>query len=121
LTQPGPEAAELSARALIRRHKLAAGAAFAVLVVTVAMLVAVVLAPRNGALGDSTSCTQWSSSSQDQMQAFANRYLGQHGNVTGQVAGAAGVVAAVNAGCMAAFSSDEEDNVTVLDAIEKRY
>jgi hypothetical protein len=111
----------MSVRALIRRHKLAAAAAFAVLVTTAAMLAVVVLAPRNGAVQDSTSCTQWSSSSQDQQQAFAIGYLGQHGNVAGRVPGAAGVEAAVNAGCMAAFSSDEEDTVTVLDAIEKRY
>jgi hypothetical protein len=117
----GLQDAELSMRALIRRHRLVAVGALGGLLLILALLVAVVLAPRNGAVVNSTSCTQWSSSSQNQQRSFAARYVREYGNVANQAAGVTGVEDAVNAGCMAAFSSDEEDTVSVLDAIEGRY
>ncbi len=121
LAQPGPEAADWTVRALVRRHKLAAAGAAATVLIIAAMFVAAVVVPRNGAVGYATSCLQWGSSSQAQQQAFAGLYLGQHGNMPHQAPGVAGVENAVNSGCLAAFNSDEEDSVTVLDAIEKRY
>jgi hypothetical protein len=121
LTQPGEESAELTVRALIRGHRAVAAGAAAIVLITAALFLAAVLAPRNGAVVDSTSCSQWGSSSQSQQQGYALRYLDQHGNVPHQAPGVAGVEDAVNAGCMAAYASDEEDSVTVLDAIQKRY
>jgi hypothetical protein len=117
----GADTVPWSMRALIARHKLPAAGVALVVLITVALFVVAVLGPRNGAVGDSASCTQWGSSSQSEQQAYAERYLGGHGNVPQQAPGVSGVEAAVNAGCMAAFANDEEDTVTVLDAIEKRY
>ena len=121
LAPSGLETADWTVRALVRRHKLAAAVAAAFILITAGTFVAAVIVPRNGAVGDSTSCLQWGSSSQTQQQAFGELYLARHGNVAQQVPGVAGVENAVDAGCLAAFSSDEEDSVTVLDAIEKRY
>ncbi len=121
LAEPGPEAEDWSTIALIRRHKLAAAGAAAMLLILVALLAAALAAPHNGAVSDSTSCSTWGSATQAQQQAFATHYLSQHGNLIGWGPGAAGVLAAVNGGCEAAFSTDVEDKITVLDAIEGRY
>jgi hypothetical protein len=110
-----------SLRAMIAGHKLVSATAAIVLLITLALFFVALLGPRAGRVDDSTSCSQWSSSNQAEQRSFAQRYLSAHGNVANQATGVAGVEAAVNNGCMAAFASDEEDRVTVLDAIEKRY
>lgn len=119
--QRGPATAEMTMRALIARHKLlAAGTAVAALIM-VALFLAAVLGPRGGIVRDSASCSQWSSSNQTEQQAYGQRYLSEDRTLPGGATGVPAVEAAVNAGCTAAFASDEEDSVTVLDAINKNY
>ncbi len=119
--QREPGTAQWNTRALIARHKVPAAGAAAVLLILLALSVSVLLGPHGGTVGDSTSCSQWGSSNQLQQQAYARLYLRQHGTLPNGATGVSGVEAAVNAGCMASFASDEEDNVTVLDAIQKNY
>jgi hypothetical protein len=89
------------------------------LLILIALFVVALVGPRGGAVSDSTSCTQWGSSNQSEQHAYGELYLREHGRRVASTV--SGVEAAINAGCMAAFASDEEDTVTVLDAIEKNY
>jgi hypothetical protein len=121
MTDASADTTEWTMRSLIARHRLAAAGAALVVLLMVGLFLGIVLGPRSGPVTDSTSCTQWSSSNQSEQQAYGERYLREYGKSPSGTNGVSGVEAALNAGCMAAYASDEEDTVTVLDAIEKRY
>jgi hypothetical protein len=121
VTNMPTDTAQWSTRALITRHKLAAAVAALLVALFVGLFLAIVLGPRGGTVTGSTSCTQWSSSNQSEQQAYSERYLSEHGHLPSGGTGVPAVEAAINAGCMAAYASDEEDAITVLDAIERRY
>ncbi len=121
MTQAGADTTQWTMRSLIARHRWAAAGVALVVLLMVGLFLGIVLGPRGGPVSDSTSCTQWSSSNQSEQQAYGRRYLREYGKAPRGRTGVSGVEAAVNAGCMAAYASDEEDTVTVLDAIVKNY
>lgn len=112
---------DLQLRRLIADHKWFALSALAVLVILVVMFLVAVLGPKAGAVTDSTACSQWGSSNQNEQAAYARLYVREHGPLSGGAASVAAVESAINNGCLAAYSSDEEDTVSVLQSIRKEY
>lgn len=112
---------DLQLRSLIARHKLATLGSLAVVVILLAMLLLTVLGPKAGAVTDQTSCSQWGSSSQTKQAAYARLYVREHGSLASGATSVSAVETAINNGCMAAFGSDEEDKVSVLQSIRKLY
>jgi hypothetical protein len=112
---------DLQLRKLIARHKWFALSALAVLVILVVMFLVAVLGPKAGAVTDSTACSQWGSSNQNEQAAYARLYVREHGPLSGGATSVAAVESAINNGCLAAYSSDEEDTVSVLQSIRKEY
>ncbi len=119
----GPSTTEPSwtIRGLFREHKLGAYGLTAVLVVMLALIIVPFLASGSAAVSDATTCTQWGSSNQSQQAAYARLYISEHG--PGGRAGntPAGVIAAINNGCMQAYTDDVSDNVTVVQAISGNF
>ena len=112
---------DLRLRSLIAHHKWFARSALAVLVILVVMFLVAVLGPKAGAVTDSTSCSQWGSSNQNEQAAYARLYVREHGPLSGGATSVAAVESGINNGCLAAYSSDEEDTVSVLKSIRKEY
>jgi Flp pilus assembly pilin Flp len=112
---------QLSLRRLVRDHKRVSAAAFAGIVVLVAIVVLGVIGSGSWKVADTTSCTAWSSANQVQQDGYAALYVREHGALSGGATDAAGVIAAVNTGCTGAFGYDEADTVDVLQAIRGRY
>ena len=106
-------------RGLFREHKLGAYGLSAVLVVMLALIIVPFLASSSAAVGDSTTCTQWGSSNQSEQAAYGKLYIREHGTRAGNTP--AGVIAAINNGCMQAYTDDVSDNVTVVQAISGNF
>jgi hypothetical protein len=113
LTQDFHPDERLTLRRLIAGHKRLALGAAAVVALLVALFVVDVVGSSSAAVGDSTTCAEWSSASQAQQQAYGQLYQHEHGSVPG---GTSGVLAAVNHGCMQAFANDVEDTANVAQA-----
>jgi hypothetical protein len=107
--------------ALVSRYRWFALATLASVVILLVMLLVAVLGPKAGAVTDSTSCSQWGSANQTRQAAYARRYVREHGVLSNGGTGVAAVESAINNGCMAAYASDEEDTVSVLQSIRKQY
>ncbi len=107
--------------AFIARDKRLLFGALAVLAVVVTVVVLEIVGPKVTSVADSTSCSQWGSVTDTEQIAYANLYLKEHGTLPGGATGVANVEAAINFGCVQAFSSDEEDTVSVLQAIRGQY
>ena len=112
---------QMSLRGLVRAHKRISAAAFAGIVLLVAIVVLGVIGSGSWKVADTTSCTAWSSANQVQQDNYAALYVAEHGPLAGGVTSATGVIAAVNTGCTGAFGYDEADTVDVLQAIRGRY
>jgi hypothetical protein len=117
----GPGDGSWTLRALISRQKRLSIGVLALVVVMLAMLVVGVVGSRAGAVSDSTSCSGWGSANQNQQQAYASLYVEEHGALRSGARDAASVEAAINTGCLQAFSSDVEDTVNVYQAINNQY
>ncbi|HWD85137.1 MAG TPA: hypothetical protein VG321_05255 [Solirubrobacteraceae bacterium] len=107
--------------ALVSRYRWFALSTLAVVVILLVMFLVAVLGPKAGAVTDSTSCSQWGSTSQTDQAAYSRKYVREHGALSNGATSAAAVENAINHGCMAAYSSDEEDTVSVLQSIRKQY
>ncbi len=108
-------------RGLLARHKLAALGVGAVIAVLLAMILVAVFGSKAGAVSDVTTCSQWGSSNQNQQTAYARLYVSEHGALRGGVVSPAGVIAAINQGCIRAYGEDVSDTVTVVQAIGGRF
>ncbi|HWD64820.1 MAG TPA: hypothetical protein VG405_06560 [Solirubrobacteraceae bacterium] len=106
---------------LVSRYRWFALAALAVLVILAVMLLVAVLGPKAGAVTDSTACSQWGSTNQTKQAAYARQYVRRHGSLADGASSVAAIESAINTGCMAAYASDEEDTITVLQSIRKQY
>ncbi|HEY2437421.1 MAG TPA: hypothetical protein VGH93_09575 [Solirubrobacteraceae bacterium] len=109
-------------RGLISGHKQASLGAAALIAVLVAMVVVPALGAKGGAVGDTTSCTQWGSANVDQQDAYARLYIREHGPVSprwGQPP--ASVINAINAGCAQAFGENVSDSASVVQAISRTF
>jgi hypothetical protein len=105
---------------LITRHKVAALAGVVLLILLLVIIVGGLLAAQPAvAVSDSTTCTAWGSTNQTQQNAYALRYVREHGPLRGGATSPASVVAAINNGCGEAYVNDVEDNVTVVQAIQQ--
>ncbi len=110
-----------SIRGLFARHKLVASAAAAVVALLLATIIVPIVGAKGGAVGDSTTCTQWGSANVDQQAAYGRLYLREHGPPRGGGNSAAGVIAAINNGCAHAYADDVSDTTTVVQAISGRF
>lgn len=110
-----------SVRALIVRHKLLSLAALVVVLGFVALIVAEALSAGSLKVSDTTSCSAWSSATQRQQTAYAGLYVSRHGPLANGASDAASIEEAINSGCIEAYSYDEADTVTVLQAINHQY
>ena len=106
---------------LIRRHRWVALSTLGIIVVLLAMLLLAVLGPKAGAVTDKTSCSQWGSTNQTKQATYARLYVREHGPLKSGASSVDAVETAINNGCMAAYGSDEEDTVSVLQSIRKQY
>lgn len=116
--QPAPPP---SLRALLRRHKLVSLALLVVVLLCAAIVVPEVLSAGSLKVTDSTSCAAWSSATPREEGAYARLYIQRHGSLAGGATNVARIESQVNNGCMQAFSYDEADTITVLQAIQGRY
>lgn len=105
-------------RALFARHKRVGISAVALLVLLLAIVVGGLLASSPAVVNDSSTCSTWSSANQSAQQAYAVRYVREHGPLASGATSPATVVAAINAGCTEAFDNDVQDNVTLVHAIQ---
>lgn len=93
--------------------------------IVVAMIVLTVLTSvsggKGGALTDSTSCTQWASSSASQQNAYAQLYLNEHGALPNGQGTVATVRSDINDECVRAAYLGESDDVTVVAAVNRAF
>jgi flagellar basal body-associated protein FliL len=108
-------------RGVLARHKWIALGIAAVVAVMVAMILVAALGSKGGAIGDATTCSQWSSSNQTRQIAYARLYVREHGARLAAEPSPASVIAAINRGCNQAFGEDVSDTVTVLQAISGNF
>ena len=108
-------------RRLIARNKRVSLAALALIVVLLAGIVVEAVASRAAKVSDATSCSAWGSANQVQQAAYAALYVREHGALPSRARDVGSVETAINNGCIQAFSFDESDTVTVLQAINHQY
>lgn len=112
---------EMTLRSLIARHRLFALATLGVVVILLVLFLVAVLGPKAGAVTDATVCSQWGSTSHTEQATYAQQYVRRHGTLASGASSVAAVESAIDNGCLAAYASDEEDKVTVLQSIRKQY
>jgi hypothetical protein len=116
---PADQTAEVwTTRALIARHRRLGVTAVALLVLFLAIIVGGLLASSPAVVRDSSTCSTWSSANQSAQQAYAVRYVREHGPLATGATAPATVVAAINAGCTEAYDNDVQDSVTLVHAIQ---
>lgn len=106
---------------LIVKHKVTAAVSLVLLILLLVIVVGGILAARPAMVTDSTTCTAWGSANQTQQHAYAQRYVRDHGPLSGGVTNPASVVSAINNGCGEAYANDVEDNVSVVQAIKGQF
>ncbi len=110
-----------TARRLLVRHRLAALGAAGVLAVMLAMFLLALLGARAGAVTDATTCSQWGLANQNQQTAYARLYIREHGSVPRAGTSPVAVIAAIDNGCLRAYTDDVADTATVAQAISGTY
>ena len=121
-THTASDGAPWTIRGLIASHKAASLVIAVLCAVAVAYLALIALAPKAGAVTDSSTCAQWGSSNVNLQDAYARLYVREHGGVSprwGPVP--TGVINAINAGCYQAFGEDVSDTTTVVQAISRDF
>jgi hypothetical protein len=90
--------------------------------ISVAYLALIALGPKAGAVTDSTTCAQWSTTNVTRQAAYGRLYVSEHGGVSPRWGPPpAGVINAINAGCYQAFGEGVSDNATVVQAISRDF
>ena len=109
-------------RGLVAEHRRASLLIAALLVLALAYGTLIALGPRISVLTDRTTCEQWGSANVDQQDAYARRYVAEHGNVSPRWgAPPGGVINAINAGCYLAYGEDVANTATMLQAITRSF
>jgi hypothetical protein len=108
-------------RSLVRAHPRVASAGFGVLVVLLALALVADLGSRVTRIGDSTPCSVWSSSNQGQRDSYSALYVKEHGPLPSGASDAGTIEGVIDDGCTRAYTFDEADTVTVLEAIRHQY
>jgi hypothetical protein len=104
---------------LFARHKVLGICAVALIVLLIAIILGGILASGAVVVTDASTCATWSAAKQTEQQAYAKRYVREHGALPDGARSPASVAAAVDAGCTQAFTNDTEDDVTVVQAIRQ--
>jgi hypothetical protein len=119
----GPTARERSnARTLILRHKVAFIGGIALLFALVAVMAAtVLLSSSREALSDSSSCSEWSSASQAQQNAYSHLYVDEYGALLSRGLDVISIESAINRDCTRAAYLGESDELSLYAAIRHRY
>jgi hypothetical protein len=119
----GPTAREpLTVRSVILRHKVAWIGGIALLFVLVALMAATVLLGSSaGALSDSSTCSEWSSASQAQQNAYSHLYVNEYGALLSIDLDAVGIESAINRDCTRAAYLGESDDLSIYAAITHHY
>jgi hypothetical protein len=107
---------------VISRHKRAsAGAIALVLVLVASTIVPAFLSSSPEAVSDSTTCSQWSSASPAQMNAYSRLYLSEHSALSSGASSASSIRSAISSACVRAAYLGEADDVSVAAAIKHEY
>lgn len=114
-------AAQPSPRALLFQYKRVSLALLVLLVGFAAILAVETAGAGSLKISDSTSCSAWSSATPKQQSAYARLYVKRHGALPSGSTDPASIETAVNDGCIQAFSFDEADTISVLQAIKHEY
>ncbi len=110
-------------KAVILAHKRASAAVLTLLLVVVAVTAAPALSSSSsaGPLSDATSCSQWSSASQAQRDAYSRLYVNEHASLLSRAPAPSAIKSAVAGGCTRAAYLGESDDITVISAIKGQY
>lgn len=116
----GQTAEVWTTRALFARHKMLGIGAVLALLLLLAIILGGILASSSVVVNDASACSTWSAANQTQQAAYARRYVRAHGPAPNGATAPASVVAAIDAGCNAAFANDVQDTVNVVQAIKNQ-
>lgn len=109
-------------RGLIASHKVASLVIAGLCAMTVAYLALIATGPKAGAVTDGTTCEQWGSTNVTLQDAYARRYVSEHGAVSPRWGPSpTGVINAINAGCYQAFGEGVAATATVVQAISRSF
>jgi hypothetical protein len=120
-TKQGQLGERLTLRRLIAENRVLSMGALAVLLALAATIVLTAVQSGPWRVTDSTSCSAWGSANQSRQHAYARLYVREHGALPSGARDIASVEDAINYGCTQAFSFDEADTLTVLQAIRRQY
>ena len=95
--------------------------AVALLVALAAMIVIGAVESGPVRVTDSTACSTWATANRAEQATYARVYVTKHGALSTGARDVTSVETAIDAGCTQAFSFDEADTVTVLQAIRRQY
>lgn len=119
---PGGETGDrLTLRKLIAENRALSLGAAAFILALAATIVLGAIESGPVRVSDSTACSTWGSANHNEQDAYARLYVKEHGALSSGARDIASVEDAINAGCTQAFSFDEADTVTVLQAIKHEY
>ncbi len=106
---------------VISRHKGVSGAIALLLALIAVTVVPLFLSSSREAVSDSSSCSEWSSASQAQQNAYASLYLNEYGALPSGGRDASGIKSAINNACIQAAYLGEADDVSVVGALKHQY
>jgi hypothetical protein len=112
---------DLSLRKLMAENRALSLGALAIVVALAAMIVVGALASGPVRVSDSTSCSTWSSANRDAQTTYARLFVREHGALASGARDVSSIKDAIDAGCTQAFSFDEADTLTVLQAARRQY
>lgn len=106
----------------MRSHRKASAVIAAIVLAMILLTVLTSVSGGNGgALTDSTSCTQWASSSASQQNAYAQLFLNEHGALPNGEGTVTTVRSDINSECVHAAYLGESDDVTVVAAVNHAF
>jgi Flp pilus assembly pilin Flp len=108
-------------RRFVLAHKRASAVALGVLAVIVALAVVTGLDSRVSRIADASPCSLWSSATQRERDAYATRYVKDHGPLPSGASDPGTIEGVIDDGCTQAYGFDEADSVTVLQAVRHQY
>jgi hypothetical protein len=108
-------------RGVIMAHKRGSAAVLGILALLLASILITDLTSRGTRISDSSPCSVWSSATQRQRDAYAARYVTEHGALPSGASDAGTIEGVIDGGCTQAYGFDEADTVTVLQALRHEY
>lgn len=117
----GDRSTQPSVRAFLLKHRFLSLSAAAVILVLAGFTALGIATSSSAPLSDTTTCTRWSSAHSAQQDAYAALYLREHGALPTGARDTLSVENEIDKSCIQAFSSDDEDRVTLLQATQGDY